>query len=98
MGLKMADSSYFQTLTAPFRAADVGKYVNFAPDGVAFSYNTPGIAFHFTQTSKNRYAVRAIYLGKFEEYAYQSQRDAIGFAIKLLNLDRAGAFRASKSL
>lgn len=94
----MADSSYFQTLTAPFRAAGVSKYVTFASDGVAFSYNTPGIAFYFAQTSKNRYAVRAIYLGKYEEYSYQSQRDAIGFSIKLLNLDRAGAFRASKSL
>ncbi len=94
----MADLSYFQTLTAPFRAADVGKYVTFASDGVAFSYNSPGIAFHFAQTSKNRYMIRAIYLGKFEEYAYQSQRDAIGFAVKLLNLDCAGAFRASKSL
>lgn len=93
----MADSNYFTTLTAPFRTADVSKYVTFAPDGMAFSYNTPGIAFHFTQTSKNRYTVRAIYLGKFEEYAYQSQRDAIGFAIKLLNLDRAGAFTFKKS-
>lgn len=93
----MADSSYFTTLTAPFRAADVGKYVTFDSDDKAFSYNSPGIAFHFAQTSKNRYAVRAIYLGKFEEYVYQNQRDAIGFAVKLLNLDRAGAFRASKS-
>lgn len=93
----MADSSYFQTLTAPFRSADVGKYVTFASDGVAFSYNTPGIAFYFTQTSKNRYTVRAIYCGKFEEYAYQNQRDAIGFAVKLLNLDRVGAFTFKKS-
>lgn len=94
----MADSNYFTTLTAPFRAADVSKYVTFASDGRAFSYNSPGLAFHFAQTSKNRYAVRAIYLGKFEEYVYQNQRDAIGFAVKLLNLDRAGAFRARKTL
>lgn len=94
----MADSSYFIALTAPFRAADVGKYVTFVSDDKAFSYNSPGIAFHFAKMSKNRYTVRAIYLGKFEEYVYQNQRDAIGFAVKLLNLDRAGAFRTSKSL
>lgn len=94
----MAGSSYFTSLTAPFRSADVSKYVTFASDGIGFSYNSPGLAFHFAQTSKNRYTLRAIYLGKFEEYAYQNQRDAIGFAVKLLNLDRAGAFRARKSL
>lgn len=93
----MADSNYFTTLTAPFRTADVSKYVTFAPDGMAFSYNSPGIAFHFCQQSKNRYVIRAIYSGKFEEYVYSSQRDAIGFAVKLQNLDRAGAFRPRKS-
>lgn len=93
----MADSSYFTALTAPFRAADVGKYVTFASDDKAFSYNSSRIAFHFAQTSKNRYTVRAIYCGKFEEYFYPNQRDAIGFAIKLLNLDRAGAFTFKKS-
>lgn len=93
----MADSNYFTTLTAPFRTADVSKYVTFAPDVMAFSYNSPGIAFHFCQQSKNRYVIRAIYSGKFEEYVYSSQRDAIGFAVKLQNLDRAGAFRPRKS-
>lgn len=93
----MADSNYFTTLTAPFRTADVSKYVTFAPNGMAFSYNSPGLAFHFVQKSKNRYMLRAIYLGKFEEYSYQSQRDAVAFAIKLLNLDRAGIFKARKS-
>jgi hypothetical protein len=93
----MAESSYFITLTSAFRAPDVKNNVTFTPGAVGFSYNSPGIAFHLLQTSKNRYTVRAIYAGKFEEYVYHSQREAVDFTIKLLNLDRAGAFRARKS-
>ncbi len=91
----MTESNYYITLTSPFRTADVVKYVTFTSEG--FSYTSPGIAFVLTQTSKNRYVVRAIYNGKFEEYSYTSQKTAVDFTVKLLSADRAGAFRAHKS-
>lgn len=94
----MADNGYYHTLTAPFRTADVAQYVTFASDGISFSYNTAGIAFHLSKTSKNRYEINAIYAGKHEMYVYSSQREAVSFALKLLELDKAGAFRARKSL
>lgn len=91
--LKMTESNYYITLTSPFRTVDVAKYVTFTSEG--FSYTSPSIAFVLTQTSKNRYVVRAIYAGKFEEYSYTSQKTAVEFAVKLLSADRAGAFRKS---
>lgn len=93
----MAENSYFQTLTAPFRAPDVRGNVTFVPGKVDFTYIGAGIAFQFHQSSKNRYVLRAMYAGKFEEYAFTSQRDGLKRAIKILDLDRAGAFRARKS-
>lgn len=93
----MADNNYYTTLTAPFRTVEVGKYVTFSPDGISFSYNTPGIAFHLSKSSKNRYEIKAIYAGKYEMHTFSSQRDAVAFALKLLEYDRAGLFRARKS-
>lgn len=93
----MADSGYYKTITAPFRTADVSKYVTWSPGGIDFSYNSPGIAFVLQRTSKNRYLIRAIYSGKYEEYKKDSQRNAVEFALKLLSLDQRGTFTARKS-
>lgn len=93
----MADNGYYKTITAPFRAADVSKYVTWSPGGIDFSYTSPGIAFVLQRTSKNRYLIRAIYAGKYEEYKKDSQRTAVEFALKLLSLDQRGTFTARKS-
>ena len=97
----MSDSNYFKTLTAPFRAADVAPYVTFNPGGIeiGFSYIGPGsLAFQIQRTSKNNYVLRVIYAGKFEEKTYGSQSEVIEYAVKLLNLDKSGVFRARKTL
>lgn len=93
----MATNNYYSTLTAPFRTVETSKYVTFNSDGIGFSYITPGIAFHLSKSSKNRYEIKAIYAGKYEAHTFSSQRDAVAFAQKLLELDKAGAFRARKS-
>ena len=97
MGFLKMENGYFKTITAPLRADAVSKYVTWSPGGIDFSYNSPGIAFVLQRTSKNRYLIRAIYGGKYEEYKKESQRTAVEFALKLVDLDQRGAFAARKS-
>lgn len=84
----MPNSNYYNTLTQPFRAADLRRNVVFSDAG--FSYNSNGIGFVVRQTSKNHYVLNAIYCAKYEEYTFNSLRDVIDFALKLVTIDRAG--------
>lgn len=90
----MSSSKYFETLIQPLCTAEMQQHVVFSVNG--FSYNSNSLAFLYTQTSKNHYKVQAISLGKYEEYSFDSKRDAVGFAIKLAQSDRAGKFQALK--
>lgn len=84
--MRIEQTNYYRRITAQLRTPELARHIAWGAEG--FAYTSNSMAYVLTRLSKNNYRIDAVYSGRLETYTYESIRDAIAFAIELVNLDR----------